>query len=409
MDGCPSDDPLGQVLPDPARLRDPEAQPACEPEAGQAERGPEERVPVRRVGDRAVHDPRDAGPGEDGHPSHRGLDDALQALGVRREEVGAESGRDPADAERLGLPLVRTQEKALRLLAQVVRGVDLPEERQLAAERRDLGNRLRHEVLVLHRDDREVQPRQLPDLARPRAGGVHDDLGADLPLIGDDPPLAAGGPRDARHPGAPADPGATVAGALDQGLRHARRVDVAVLRVPHRAQEPARVDERVEPADLLRPDHLEREADRPRLPAMAPVLVHPVRHRGEPEAPGPVEPDRLPRLRLEPLVEVRAREVDPREVQARVEVRRVAGGVPRRARRQLGPLDQHGVGPPRARQVIEHAGADDTAADDGDASDLGHGSASSDGCLFGLREIARSPACELTVAGRVDQPRWRSR
>ena len=148
-----------------------------------------------------------------------------------------------------------------------------------------------------------------------------------------------------------------------------------------RAQEAARLDERVEPPDLLGPDHLEREADRPRLAPVAPVLVHPVRHRGEPEAPGPVEPDRLPRLRLEPLVELRAGQVDPREVQARVEVRRVAGGVPRRARRQLGPLDQHRVGPPGAREVVEDAGADDAAADDGDAGRLGHGSASSGGSV----------------------------
>ena len=94
-----------------------------------------------------------------------------------------------------------------------------------------------------------------------------------------------------------------------------------------------------------------------------------------------MEPDRLPGLRLEPLVELRAGEVDPREVQARVEVRRVAGRVPRRARGQLAPLDQDRVGPPGAREVVEDARAEDAAADDGDAGRLGHGSASSGGSL----------------------------
>ena len=60
---------------------------------------------------------------------------------------------------------------------------------------------------MLHSDDREVEPDQLPDLARPGAGGVHDHLGEDLPLVGRDPPLAAPGPREPRHPRARADAG----------------------------------------------------------------------------------------------------------------------------------------------------------------------------------------------------------
>ena len=177
------------------------------------------------------------------------------------------------------------------------------------------------------------------------------------------------------------DASAPVARALHEGLRHARRVDVAVLGIPDGAQEAARLDERMEPPDLVGPDHLEREPDRPRLAPVAEVLVHPVRHRREPEAPGPVEAHRLPGLGLEPLVELGAGEMDPREVQARVEVRRVAGRVPGRARRELAPLEEDGVGPAGAREVVEEARAHDAAADDGDARGLGHGSASSAGSV----------------------------
>ncbi len=206
-----------------------------------------------------------------------------------------------------------------------------------------------------------------------------DDLGQEVAPIGDDPPLAAGGPLDAGHPRVPVDPRAPVTRALDEGLGHARRVDVPVLRVPDRPQQAARLDERMQAPDLLGPDHLEREPDRPRLAPVAAVLVHPVRHGGEPEAPGPVEPDGLPGLRLESLVELRAGQVDPREVQARVEVRRVARRVPCRARGQLTPLDQDRIRPPGAREVVEDAGAEDAAADDDDPGRLGHGSASSGG------------------------------
>src|SRR5262249_60555233 len=102
-------------------------------------------------------------------------------------------------------------------------------------------------------------------------------------------------------------------------------------RIPPRPQEPGRPGEGVEAANLAQADPLEGQPDRPRLSPVTEVLVHAVRHRREPEAPGPMEAHRLAGLRLEPPVEIRAGEVDPRQVQARVEVRRVAGRVPRRA------------------------------------------------------------------------------
>ena len=154
---------------------------------------------------------------------------------------------------------------------------------------------------------------------------------------------------------------------------------MAVLRVPDGPEEAPRLHERMEPPDLVGPDHLERKPDRPRLPPVTEVLVHAARHRREPQAPRPMEADRLPRLRLEPLVERRAGQVDPGEVQARVEVRRVAGGVPGRARCELAPLEERRIRPAGLRQVIEDTGAHDAAADDDDARGFGHGSAPSGG------------------------------
>src|SRR6185295_1684200 len=93
----------------------------------------------------------------------------------------------------------------------------------------------------------------------------------------------------------------------------------------------------------------------------------------EPEAAGPVEAHCLSGLGFEPLVELGAGEMDPGKVQARVEVRRVTGRVPRRAGRELAALQERDVGPAGAREVVEQARTHDTAADDGDSCGLGHG------------------------------------
>jgi hypothetical protein len=54
------------------------------------------------------------------------------------------------------------------------------------------------------------------------------------------------------------------------------------------------------------------------------------------------------------------------EVQRPVEMRALAGGMPRRSRGQLPLLDQHDIGPALLHQMIEEADAHDTAAHDDD-------------------------------------------
>jgi hypothetical protein len=228
---------------------------------------------------------------------------------------------------------------------------------------------------VLHRNDRQIEADQLAYLARPRPRRIDHDVGEKVALARHDPPLAPPRALEPGHSCVPLDPRAPIARPFGQRMRHARRIDVPVVRVPHRPEEAARLDKRVEPADLLRSDDLEREPDRPRLAPVTPVLVHPVRHRREPEAPGPVEPHRLPRLRFQPRVEAGAGEVDPRDVQAGIEVWRVACRVPRRARGQLPALEQHHVGPSGAREVVQEARAHDAAADDDDPRGVRHGEA----------------------------------
>src|SRR6202030_2678770 len=69
---------------------------------------------------------------------------------------------------------------------------------------------------------------------------------------------------------------------------------------------------------------------------------------------------------LDLLVEIDGVLLQLRDVGVAVDRVHAAGGMPGRARGQLVALDEHDVAPAGFRQVVEDAGADDAAADDGD-------------------------------------------
>ena len=73
---------------------------------------------------------------------------------------------------------------------------------------------------------------------------------------------------------------------------------------------------------------------------------------------------------LDLLVQLDRVLLEPGDVRVAVERVHPAGRVPRRAGRQLAPLEEHDVGPARLRQVVQHAGADDAATDDDDLGSL---------------------------------------
>src|SRR4029453_18056774 len=56
-----------------------------------------------------------------------------------------------------------------------------------------------------------------------------------------------------------------------------------------------------------------------------------------------------------------------RDVRIVVERVEATGRVPGRAAGEFGALDQRDIGPAEFRQMVEHAGADDSSADDDDA------------------------------------------
>jgi len=113
----------------------------------------------------------------------------------------------------------------------------------------------------------------------------------------------------------------------------------------------------------LRPDDLERHADRVGRAAVLLVLVEAIARGREAQVPGHVETDVLPGLGRQPLVEVDRVLVQLADRVAHVEERQEARGVPGGTGREFGALDEHDVGPALVDQVIEGADPDGAAAD----------------------------------------------
>ncbi len=113
--------------------------------------------------------------------------------------------------------------------------------------------------MVLEGHDREIDPDHAADLLRPLAGGIDDDLSADLALRGRHEPAAAGS-LDRFHGGVPEDLRPLGASALRERLGQAVRIDVSVCREVGCADDAVQIDEREELSGLLGRHDLERNA-----------------------------------------------------------------------------------------------------------------------------------------------------
>src|SRR5438552_283933 len=93
--------------------------------------------------------------------------------------------------------------------------------------------------------------------------------------------------------------------------------------------------------------------------------------RREAQAPHTVPAGGLPGLGLELAVELGGVTHEPRQIAAAAQLADQAGSVPRRAVRELQPLEQHDIALAALGEVIGDAAADHAAADDDDAAPTG--------------------------------------
>ncbi len=137
------------------------------------------------------------------------------------------------------------------------------------------------------------------------------------------------------------------------------RVDVAVARHPHGAEELVVRDRRHEPPRLLGADELCVEPDRVRPRDAAAQLEQAVVARRDPERAHPLEHAEL-------LVQLDAVPAEAHHRRRWVELRHEACRVVRGAARELSLLDEHDVEDARLGEVVRAADAGDPAADDDD-------------------------------------------
>ena len=188
------------------------------------------------------------------------LEAGRDALEVVRQQTLGEVPRGLARRPRHASALVGAEQHAAALLA----GVDLALEVDavqlllLAPEERNV---LGDQVLVLHREDRQLEAHHATYFARPQPAGVHHVLGVHVAGFGDHIPGAVGARLQVHDARVADDLGTADLRRLGIGLGDAPGVDVTFDRIEQCADEVLLVHQREEPRRLLGRDELQLHAE----------------------------------------------------------------------------------------------------------------------------------------------------
>ena len=325
----------------------------------------EDELVVGRERLRAVDDPIDASVRHRRNAPDRAFHDRLEALHVGCQELAIEVGRDTVERPGSRIALVAAHAQAADLLAEVDEVVGVAELREAGMDALD---RLGEEVLVGHRDDRNGHADQPGDLRGEHPAGVHHHVGADLRAVARVFDRHAGDPAAIRADGDDrrlrADPGATLPGAGGQGVGEPRRIQPAIGRQVQRTEHALGRHEREAVLRLLGRDQVERQAECLRPAGLAAELIEPLGRGRQAE-----RADLMPRgvhagLGRQTPVQVGPVHHHLRERHRAPELAHEPGGMERRARGQLGAVDQDDLAPAELGQVVGDRGPADTAADD---------------------------------------------
>ena len=310
-------------------------------------------------------DALDAGLGERGNALGRKLEPRRETVDVGRQQLGVEGPVDAVQRPRLGTRgLVRADDQTPLFLAVVARRAGVADHRRFAVERRHRGHVVGHQVLVHDVDDGNLQPDHGADPGRESAGGVDHVLGDDGTLLGGHLPCPVAAPGDVRHPIAKGDLGPAGARPGGHGIGAAGGIGVPVARRVGAEHHAVGVEERVQPGDFGRSDEMALGANAAQHALYVVKPVDLVVVGGQPDGAAPVPAGGLSGFRLEPLVELRAVEMDLGHVEAGDEMGDQSGRVPGGTGGELALLDQDHVRPPLLSQVIQQRHPHDPAADD---------------------------------------------
>ena len=219
------------------------------------------------------------------------------------------------------------------------------------------------DVLMLHRNDGNPDAHRLSRAAGEIARRRHDMFAGDVALVGDDLPLPARESSDRGHGGMAIDFAATLTSAARQRLGEVCRLDVAILRMLDRADDPVDIAKRPDVLDLLRSEELHLDpADRRGDPGVIAVFVHPIAGASKTDVGNLAQPDVEASLLLERLVKGDGIFVDLPHGVAEIEERQQAGRMPGRAGGELLALDEHAIRPAFLDEMIEGRNSDHAPA-----------------------------------------------
>ena len=235
------------------------------PKILEANRWPQQRPTIGRMRDRAVDETPQADFTKNRHAFDRAFQprgDPLQILGKQlagRLPFGLPATRGPC----FGQPhiLIYANQPAFLLLPKVSRNMGATHYWNFFFAILESGNGIGDDIMMLHIGHRNVDARHLRDSAGITASGIHNDFGADSPLVGDHLPFATGELREAGDQCLARNLCPHVFRANGQRIADARRVGMAVLRRPRARNHAVKCHKRIVFENFLRRYNLHIEAD----------------------------------------------------------------------------------------------------------------------------------------------------
>ena len=214
-----------------------------------------------------------------------------------------------------------------------------------------------------HGNHGQFDAHHTPHASRPKTCGIDDVQGVEATFFGDDVPAAIGSLLQVEHAIAQDDIRAALAGGDCERVGRTVGIDVAFVCIEESALQTARVDEWAHLADFFGRDqsrlHLHGLVHGARGFEHLPALLG----SGEADTARHVHADVLTAFALDIFVETDGVALQRRDVRIVVERVKTGCGMPGGPCRQFRALDERDVAPAVTSEVIEHAAADDTAAD----------------------------------------------
>ena len=328
--GLAVDHPLGEVLPSARPLGDADRRASAEPVVVVPGGRAHEVAAIRSVGDGAADHLLDAGLGEHRESLGRHLQPRGQLVEVGRGEVEVEVPVDSFEPVGDGVAcLVGADEQAVDLTPVVARRAGVADDGHLDLTGLHGVQRFGDQVLVDHRDDRDVDARHGTNLRGVVAGRVDDVVAGDLALVGGDPPAAVGQLGHPGDQGMTGDLSAQLAGPGGHSVGGAGGVGPAVRRGPEAEYDVVdRLHEGGLLADVLVADEMGLDADLVEHALDVPIPLGLLVVDGQADGSAAVPAGGHSGLGLELGVELGAVGVDLGHVEAADEVGDEAGSVP---------------------------------------------------------------------------------